>query len=151
MNIRCNLYNESKNFRKAILKIKPEDFRFELLSEFPTNCCEFSSYLLAKYFKEVCRFKNIKLLTGENKFKTTQRHTWLNIQGFDIDITANQFLSTNKTVIVEFSSCWHKRYRLLKTETPDITFNQFHDDDKYDLLHDFDLILNELMKIKCNS
>jgi len=137
---------EAKKFRKALLKNKPEDFRFGLFSMYPKNCCEFSSYLLAKYLKESCKYKRIEILTGENRYKSTQRHTWLKVEGFDVDITAYQFSSTNRTVITEFSSCWHQRYRILTTEIPDLTFNQFDDDCKSDLLHDYFHILKKLPK-----
>jgi len=102
------LYDQAKKFRKAFLKIKPENFEFGLLSEYPKNCCEFSSYLLAKYLIEKYNYKNTKMVTGENRYKTIQRHTWLIVNGLDVDITAYQFSSTNKTVITAFSSEWHE-------------------------------------------
>jgi hypothetical protein len=61
----------------------------------------------------------------------------LNSNGFDIAVAAYQFLSAHKTVITEFSSAWHKRYKILKiNEKPDIKFNAFHDEYKQTLLQD---------------
>jgi hypothetical protein len=88
------LYIEAKKFRKALLKVSPDDFKFGLFSLYPSNCCEYISLLLAKYLIECQNYKNIVLLRGENKYKTAIRHVWLKVEDIDVDITAYQFSST---------------------------------------------------------
>lgn len=56
-------------FRKGMLKAKSDGYRFELLNAFPTGCCEFSSYLLAKFLIERIGISSLKIVTGENCFK----------------------------------------------------------------------------------
>ena len=140
-----NIYSEAKNFRKAILNIPPDNFRFGIFGYYPWNCCEWTSLLLAKYLIEYKEYEDISLLRGENKYKKSIRHVWLEVNGVTVDITANQFSSTNKTVIVDISSEWHqKRYDVFKTETPNISFHDFHKHSKEELLHDYRLILDKL-------
>lgn len=100
-------------FRKAILKAKADGFQFDLLDFFPVNCCECSSYLLAKFLIEkfgilIEKFgiSSLNIVTGENRYKKSQRHIWIRFDEIDIDITANQFSSTDRTVIVEVHSQW---------------------------------------------
>ena len=138
------LYIEAKNFRRAVLKVSPDDFRFGF-SSYPTNCCEYISLLLAKYLIECRNYRDVKLLRGENKYKKSIRHVWLRVNNIDVDITAYQFSSTNKTVIVDNLSEWHqKRYKIFKTEKPNIEFDDFHEDSKYPLLNDYHLILQKI-------
>jgi len=139
------IYIEAKNFRKAILKVNSDDFKFGLFNWYPSNCCEYTSLLLAKYLIECRNYKNIAMLHGENKYKKSIRHVWLRVNNIDVDITAYQFSSTNKTVIVEYLSKWHReRYKILKKEYPNINFNDFHEDSKEPLLYDYQLILKNL-------
>jgi hypothetical protein len=145
---RENIYIEAKNFRKAILKVPTGDFRFCLFRSYPKNCCEYTSLLLAKYLIECQKYKDIKILRGENKYKTSIRHVWLKVNDIDVDITAYQFSSTNKTVITENSSEWHqKRYRIFETELPNIEFKGFHNHSTEWLLNDYRLILQNLKSI----
>lgn len=89
------IYTEAKSFRKAILKVPSDNFRFGVFHYYPSNCCEFISLLLAKYLIECKNYQNIKMLRGENKYKTLIRHVWLKVNNIDVDITAYQFSSTN--------------------------------------------------------
>ena len=130
-----------KAFRKGMLKVKEEGYRFSYLDQFPSECCEFSSYLLAKYLIEEHGLSDIEMLKGKNRFKHKQRHIWLRFGDKDIDITANQFSSTDKTVFYEAASKWHERYAIYEVDTPDPSFNQFHEEFQYQLLEDYERIL----------
>ncbi|UTA47154.1 hypothetical protein L1F30_13405 [Simiduia sp. 21SJ11W-1] len=138
------IYKQVRLFRKSLLSIDPEEFRFGLFSQFPKACCEYSSYLLAKFLVEELDHKGIMMLRGENRYKISQRHVWLRLGQMDIDITANQFSSTAKTVFAEAHSEWHKRYRVFEQSIPDTSFNQFHGEPKSDLLYDYKNILSRL-------
>ena len=136
-----DVYRDIRSFRKAMLKVKEEGFRFSCLDQFPNQCCEFSSYLLARYLIEEHGLSNIEMLKGKNRFKHKQRHIWLRSGDKDIDITANQFSSTDKTVFFESYSKWHERYAIYEVEIPDPSFSQFHEECQDQLLEDYKRIL----------
>jgi hypothetical protein len=142
--IDMEIYKKIKMFRKGMLRVKIDGYQFSLLDQFPKDCCEFASYLLAKFLIEELGISQVKLLRGENRFKKEQRHVWLQVGILDIDITANQFYSTNKTLFVEPNSKWHKRYSVFETENPDPSFDQFHEEHKFELLQDYEDILRQI-------
>lgn len=141
------MYENVRLFRKAMLKVQSRGFKFPVLNDFPLGCCEFTSYLLAKYMIDEFKLP-VRMVRGENIYKLSQRHVWLRVGSMDIDITANQFSSTNKTMFFESYSLWHQRYSIYDTETPDSSFNQFHDEPKRELLHDYKNILKVLKDLK---
>ncbi|WP_299773960.1 hypothetical protein [uncultured Pseudoteredinibacter sp.] len=130
-----------KAFRRGMLKIKEEGYSFSYLDQFPNECCEFSSYLLAKYLIEEHGLLNVEMLRGKNRFKHKQRHIWLRSGDKDIDIAANQFSSTDKTVFFEAFSEWHKRYCIYEVEKPDPSFDRFQEECRAQLLKDYERIL----------
>ena len=129
-------------FRKAILKAKVDGFQFDSLDLFPLNCCEFSSNLLAKFLIEKIGLSSLEIVTGENRYKKSQRHVWLRLDETDIDITANQFSSTDKTVFVEVRSQWHQRFKIINVEKPHPQLMQLNKEARSALLHDYKKILN---------
>lgn len=131
-------------FRKGILKVKSDGYRFELLDEFPVGCCEFSSYLLAKFLIEKIGISPLKIVMGENRFKKSQRHIWLRFGEVDIDITAHQFSSTDRAVFVDTNSEWHKRFKIIDVEMPDPKLRQLNGDARFALLHDYKKILTHI-------
>lgn len=131
-------------FRKAMLKAKADGFQFDLLDYFPVNCCECSSYLLAKFLIEEIGFSSLRIVAGENRHKKSQRHIWIKYGETDIDITANQFSSTAKTVIVETHSRWHQRFKIIKVEKPKPKLTHLNQEAKSALLHDYKKILSHL-------
>lgn len=131
-------------FRKSLMKAKAHGFQFDLLNLFPVNCCELSSYLLAKFLIEAIGASSLKIVTGENRFKKSQRHIWIKLDDVDIDITANQFSSKNKTVFVEMHSEWHQRFTIIHVEKPNPKLTQFNKEARLALLHDYKKILNYL-------
>lgn len=131
-------------FRKGILKAKRDGYRFELLDEFPVGCCEFSSYLLAKFLIEKIGIYSLKIVIGENRYKKSQRHIWLRLGEVDIDITANQFSSSDRTVVVDANSEWHKRFKIFDVEVPDPELKQLNEDARSALLYDYKKILGHV-------
>lgn len=129
-------------FRKAILKAKVDGFQFDLLNLFPVNCCEFSSYLLAKFLVEKIGLSSLKIVTGENRHKKSQRHIWIKLDEAGIDITANQFSSTDRTVIVEAHSQWHQRFKIINVEDPNPKLTQLNKEARSALLLDYKKILS---------
>jgi hypothetical protein len=129
-------------FRKAMLKAKADGFQFDLLDFFPVNCCECSSYLLAKFLIEKIGLSSLKIVTGENRHKKSQRHIWIKLDETDIDITANQFSSTDRTVIIEAHSQWHQRFEIINVENPNPKLTQLNKDARPALLHDYEKILS---------
>lgn len=128
-------------FRKAILKAKVDGFQFDSLDLFPVNCCEFSSYLLAKFLMEKVGVSPLIIVTGENRFKKSRRHIWIKFGEVDIDITANQFSSTGRAIFVEANSEWHKRFTIINAEKPNLKMTQFNEDTRSALSHDYKKIL----------
>jgi hypothetical protein len=142
----ANLPLLARNFRKAMSRIAPDDFHFGLFSSFPKNCCEFTSYLLAKYLHERCHYKRVLMVHGENRYKKTIRHTWLKIGEVDIDITADQFASSDRTVFVVADSVRHKRFIIFKSEIPNTKFDHFHEEQKLELLSDYKKVIANMQK-----
>jgi len=142
------MYQSVKYFRQGMLKVKNEGYAFSCLNQFPKECCEFTSYLLAKYLIEVHGLSNLQMLRGKNRFKHKQRHVWLRANKLDIDITANQFSSTDKTIFFEPNSEWHKRYVIYEIELPDPSFSHYHEEYQEDFLQDYARILDHVNELK---
>ena len=90
----------ARNFRKAIEKAC-NDGRFTKIpfNRFPFNCCDDTSILLGRFFLEreyecnLLRGKYIENFFEEGKEYLVERfHVWLEVDGFYVDITADQFL-----------------------------------------------------------
>lgn len=116
---------------------KADGFQFDSLDCFPVNCCEFFPYLLAKFLIEKFGISSLKIVTGENRYKKSQRHLWIRFDDTDIDITANQFSSTGRTVIVEALSQWHQRFEIINLENPNPKLTQLSNEARSALLHDY--------------
>lgn len=143
MNIKnSDLYKKVHAFRKAWKKIPKNDLNFELFEYYPTNCCEFCSYLLGKYLGDECGYSSPLLLQGKNRYKHRQRHAWLRIGVVDVDITAYQFSSTKRRIIVEPYSIWHMRFDIDRVEKLDTSFDIFCDEAKEQLLSDYQHVIS---------
>jgi len=138
------IYSYVKQFRKAFLKVEPCQYSFTLFERFPVNCCEFTSYLLAKYLVEELNIDNILMVHGYNRHKKEQRHVWLKALGYDIDITANQFSSTSKTVFCDKGSEWHWRFHIYDSHTPNTKMTHFDEEEREKLEGDYLKILNNI-------
>ncbi|WP_458769263.1 hypothetical protein [Vibrio sp. RC27] len=129
-----------------MISIIPDEYDFSLLSNFPNGCCEFTSYLLAKFFIEKRAISSIQMIHGENKYKNSQRHVWLKVMEYDVDITANQFTSTNRTIFCSQGSIWHaSRFKILESHHPNVKFDHFHDEYREQLLSDYQQILERMV------
>jgi len=140
------VYVQAKSFRKAMLNISPEQYEYCLFSSFPKNCCEYTSYLLAKYFIEELSINDVIMVHGKNRSKFEQRHVWLKVLGYDVDITANQFSSTNKTVFCIEDSVWHRKFHIYDSYQPNIEMNHFDEEYHEQLLNDYKRILQYLYR-----
>lgn len=82
------------NFRRVMECLNPSDFVGTSLSEnqFPLACCDDASLLLAAYLIDN-GFCSTTLIRGEygGNDEELHSHVWLNCEGFNIDITADQF------------------------------------------------------------
>jgi hypothetical protein len=76
------------------------------LQAFPSGACGDASLLLAKYFEENEEGKP-QYVSGKDGIQT---HTWLELDGIIIDITADQFHGVNEPVVVTTDSTWHHRF-----------------------------------------
>jgi hypothetical protein len=139
-----DIYLFVRKFRKALLKTELSEYSFTLFEGFPANCCEFTSYLLAKYLVEELKIDNVLMVHGCNRYKKELRHVWLKVLNYDIDITANQFSSTSKTVFCDIGSEWHLRFNIYDSHTPNTMMTHFHEDERMKLESDYIKILNNI-------
>ncbi|WP_133245555.1 hypothetical protein [Pelagibaculum spongiae] len=137
-----DIAQQVKLFRKALTSINVYELQFSPLKGFPADCCEIASYLLAKFLTEELGLENVMMVRGENPHEITQRHVWLKIDGMDIDITANQFPTTNKIFFVENNSQWHKQFNVFEELTGD--FDYLYDRYEDQVSTDYLLILSNL-------
>lgn len=56
--------------------------------------------------------QKILVVLGINPDDAYDRHTWLNISGLNIDVTAKQFDSKLPAILISTNGCsgWHKKY-----------------------------------------
>ncbi|WP_426357409.1 hypothetical protein ACPUVO_13195 [Pseudocolwellia sp. HL-MZ19] len=142
--MKSEVYLKLLAFREALFNIPSNEYKFTPFSSFPKGCCEFTSYLLAKYLSEELKINDVMLVHGENRYKLSLRHVWLIIDGYNIDLTADQFSSTKQTVFCERNSIWHKRFRIYDSYQPNIKFNHFHEEYSEQLLSDYRRVVSSL-------
>ncbi len=90
----------SRNFRKAIENACKDDKLNEYpFNKFPKDCCDNASILLGRYLLEKGYECNIiRGVYFENHYEEDRQysinnyHVWLDVDGFYVDITADQFL-----------------------------------------------------------
>ena len=99
-----------------------DDFAFELLTSFPTACCEYASLLLAWFLVEEQPDIQVELVTGELVSDRQSRHVWLSIDGLNVDITANQFDVRLPCVLIASLGEWHARYDMIYRDIFDKDF-----------------------------
>ncbi|EPB3091688.1 hypothetical protein ACRFDB_004445, partial [Vibrio vulnificus] len=89
-----NLQELVLNFRRVMECLNPSDFVGTSLSvsKFPSACCDDSSQILAAYLTDN-GFSGAALIRGEygGKSEELHSHVWLDLDGFKIDVTADQF------------------------------------------------------------
>ncbi len=80
---------------------------------FPKSCCEVASYLLAYYLRDM-GFSDVRVVCGTLDFESEEQfHVWLEVDGWIIDITADQFPRFSDPVIVTpHDGSWHSQLSL---------------------------------------
>lgn len=96
-----------REFRGALESTTPHDFDGTSLavSQFPDACCDDSSLLLAAYLADN-GFPEVHVIRGADGGSNGElgSHVWLELDGIQIDITADQFNDygySNQPVIIE--------------------------------------------------
>lgn len=93
-------------FRLGILRSDPSTSSLASLRDFPRGACADASLLLAKYL-QVNKCGSSLFVLGK---RHGQRHAWLQLEQFIIDITADQFDDKDEGVIVTKESSWHSSF-----------------------------------------
>ncbi|MCX9133415.1 hypothetical protein OKS68_13130 [Aeromonas veronii] len=105
MNI-VELKKHVSDFRGALDRLDwfsiPGDFR-----KFPLGACGAISDILAEYLYKQ-GIQEIEYVSGEHRQNS---HAWLEIAGYIIDITADQFPDCNEPVIVTDDHTWHHHFK----------------------------------------
>jgi len=109
--IKTNLYELAKNFRCALLTCPRDKFsRFQrkCLLSFPKQACDVASLLLAYYLRDR-GFQDIERVLG---CLDSESHVWLEVDGWIVDITADQFPGVDDPVIVVEATrkSWHSNF-----------------------------------------
>ena len=128
-------------FHKAFTLCERGEFEFELLGLFPTACCEYASLLLATFLYDKFGVQDIEVVCGEGLESSYELHTWLFIDGRNVDITAQQFDDDLPNVLVSTQGGWHKRFRVTKREMFNREFmEEYASPEKEMLSRDYKLI-----------
>jgi hypothetical protein len=132
-------------FRSAVAKLTPFEQRFASLRGFPTGCCRDASFLLARMLDRCFGFTAIEYVWGSRGAEADwHTHGWLEIDGWIVDVTADQFPEVSLPVIVARpdSSQFHTSFQCQK-RTPYPDFWSFHEE----AASDFDLALRRIFQV----
>jgi len=103
------IFYQCEKFRSAI-EVNKEKLGIEWFSRFPRGCCGDTSLILAKYLDEK-RFGVAYYVPG---MLGPQSHGWLELDGWIIDITADQFDSIEDKILVVQKSYLHEKFKYVK-------------------------------------
>lgn len=95
----------SSDFRKGILKCDVNKLPLPLRS-FPKGSCGDASLQLGKYLQQN-GYADIRYISG---WRDTMSHAWLLVDGFIVDITADQFQEISESVIITEDQSWHRQF-----------------------------------------
>lgn len=109
--MKAKLEELSKQFRYALDQLCWDKMTSEYRG-FPAGTCGDVSNILAEYLRKKGVCGDIDLVCGTLS-GSERSHAWLEVGGFVIDITSDQFPG-NPPVIVDNSSAWHKQFKGLK-------------------------------------
>ena len=128
-------------FSEALRTRTPVEFSLGLFSMFPFNCCEFVSFLLGRYLHEEHREITINVVIGELKENIEQRHVWLKIKKYNVDLTANQFDKVLPDVLITSRGGWHDQYKIISNTEFNNEFDaEFWHEDKREIRADYKLL-----------
>jgi hypothetical protein len=100
------LFRLASRFRSGILRCNRLSLSLPTLRDFPRGACGDASLLLGKYL-QVQRCGLAHYVLGE---RAGLPHAWLQLHGFIVDITADQFEDQSASVIVSTDSSWHRSF-----------------------------------------
>lgn len=132
-----DLFLEVLKFRRAIENCDKETLPASFKS-FPNGSCKDASIILAYYLQEK-GFGEFDYISGERMGKS---HGWLRQNEIVIDITADQFIDNNESVIVTINSKWHSEFKGKKLLVADL--NLLDEKEKGILLITYKEILNKI-------
>jgi hypothetical protein len=115
--MRFKLYDLAARFRSALEQCPGEGLSAYLekrLARFPDQCCEIASLLLARFFRDQ-GFTQVACVQG---VRDGTSHEWLEVDGFVVDITADQFADVDDPVIVSEvrELPWHSMFQVQRRE-----------------------------------
>lgn len=110
-NIRGRLHELADRFRRALLTCPKDEFSSFLqrrLEDFPTQSCDVASLLLAYYLRDQ-GFGKVDCMFGAFDW---ENHAWLEVDGFAVDITADQFPGVDDPIMVTWAAdpSWHSKF-----------------------------------------
>ncbi|MBL0385622.1 hypothetical protein JJB07_03070 [Tumebacillus sp. ITR2] len=98
----------ASRFRRMMEKCDPSELlQIPALSRFPRGACGDTSDLLAMYLVDN-GFSNVSYVCGMDG---SQSHAWLEFDGWLVDITADQFVGVDESVIVTKDRSFHDRFK----------------------------------------
>lgn len=142
-----NLHKHVNHFMDAFSISSHNGFNFEIFNNFPSNCCEFSSMMFARFLIEEQKydFTDVLMVKGQCKINHHQSHLWLEVTGYVCDITAGQFEDAPERIIVAKKSSWHNRFQILGKNVPQICFDDYVNDyDELVLEQDYQQLIRKL-------
>lgn len=95
--------------RAAIDRVKnehPEGRKLPFISHWPLNCCD-SPFVFLMLYEMGYRGMIRKCASVSHYGKEFGKHVWIEVNGIDVDITADQFPDISDKVIVSRNSAWH--------------------------------------------
>lgn len=100
-------------FRRALLACPKDEFsgfQRRRLQNFPKQSCDVASLLLAYHLRDH-GFQNIERVFG---YLGNESHVWLEVDGWIVDVTADQFPGVYAAVIVARiqDDSWHAKIRV---------------------------------------
>jgi hypothetical protein len=111
------LEQEAIRFRAATeecVRLHPEDrfttdYMNPLRGTFPVGCCKSTAWMFGHHLTRLAWADEISYVWGERGNET---HGWLMVDGFIVDLTADQFEDENRKVIVapDGESHWHATF-----------------------------------------
>jgi hypothetical protein len=108
----ARIKSEAVRFRRAFEKCDPNRLP-DTLKQFPRGACGDAVLLLAEFLGEQgIGIRTFTYVCGERQgARIREFHTWLEIDGVIVDITADQFPEITETVIVTRHSAWHRTFK----------------------------------------
>lgn len=103
--VQKQLMHECIKYRKAIENNK-DKLEMWWFHKFPNGCCSDTSLMLGRYLddKQYGKAYHVSGILGHNS------HAWLELDGWIIDITADQFAEVDESIIVAKETYFHNRF-----------------------------------------